>query len=111
MKYRIRDFLWLALAMGLGLGWFVDRQMFRKASSDWIDFDYQIFEPAGHSSRSGPPPFERTPYAFEAESRGLFCDEGLEEPSVDLMTASKGNDGSSRAPIVAITGCGGCFNR
>lgn len=89
MKYRIRDFLWLALAVGLGLGWYVDRQIYTNPDSDWVHFDYQYFELANTDTRNGPAPFERTPHTFEPESRmRLFADEG--EPRRDeIATAAR----------------------
>ena len=92
MRYRIRDFLWLALAMGLGLGWYVDRRGYTRPKPSWLEFDglgsydpdYQYFEPAYPIETRGSALFERTPHTFEEESRVLLYPDEMPKSSIDV---------------------------
>jgi hypothetical protein len=105
MKYRIRDFLWLALAVGLGLGWYVDRRTYALRKPGWTDFealydfdpDYQFFEPFEVDDYGGCPllyelgevaPFEvRTRNQLDNESHPFQILDSIEDDAQgDLPT-------------------------
>lgn len=107
MKYRIRDVVWVTLAVGVALGWYVDRSSLAKKLRNFeermgddfcvqFDPDYQFFEPADADEYGPIPmaweytdvmPFEvRTQNRLDQESRPFQILDSIDDTGSDLPT-------------------------